>query len=150
MSSTGDKKEYEFEISASFFGHFEYGEIENGLLTARLGVSYSGRQVQIELSLKGKVDLTCDRCLETYQESLDAHYTLYGKFGHSMEQEDIDVFWIPDDQNFIELGPIFFDYINLSLPLKKIHPLDKDGNSLCNGEMIKMLNELGVDIEELE
>lgn len=150
MSSTGDQKEYEFEVGASFFAHFEYGEIEGGLLTAKLGVSYSSRQVQIQLNLKGLVELICDRCLETYEENLDADYTMYGKFGHSNEQEDIDVFWIPDDQNYIELAPILFDYINLSLPLKKVHPQGEDGKSLCDVEMLNRLNELGVESEETE
>lgn len=150
MSSTGDVKDYEFEIDASFFAHFEYGEIENGSLTAKLGVSYSSRQLKIELNLKGTVDLVCDRCLETYKEDLDVNYTLYGKFGHSTEQEDIDVFWIPDGQNYIELAPILFDYINLSLPLKKVHPMDEDGKSLCKKEMLDRLNELGINSEEIE
>ena len=81
MSTSVDVKEYDFEIDSSFFAIFEYGEIEKGKLTAKLGLSYSSRQVQIDLSLKGSVELLCDRCLDSYEEELDASYTIYGKFG---------------------------------------------------------------------
>ncbi len=147
-SSSEELKEYEFKIDDAFFAHFEYGEIEKGDLMARIGAIYSSHQVKLELYLKGKVELICDRCLDTYIEELDTSYTLYGKFGHGADQDDIDVLWIPEDKHYIDLVPVLFDYINLSLPLKKIHPDDEDGNSTCNVEMINRLIDIGIGNEE--
>jgi len=147
-SSSDELKEYELEVDDSFFTHFEYGEVEKGDLMAKVGVTYSSRQVKLNLYLKGNVELTCDRCLDTYIKELDASYILYGKFGHSTDQDDIDVLWIPEDKHYIDLLPVLFDYINLSLPLKKIHPDDEEGNSTCNVEMINRLEDLGINNEE--
>jgi len=147
-SSSDELKEYDFEIDDSFFAHFEYGEIEKGNLLARVGVIFSSRQIKFNLSLKGSVELTCDRCLDTYIEELDVNYVLYGKFGHGTDQDDIDVFWIPDGKNYIDLVPVLFDYINLSLPIKKVHPDDEEGNATCDIEMINRLNDMGVNIED--
>jgi len=147
-SSSSELQEYDFEIDDSFFAHFEYGEIEKGLLKVLVKVNYSNRQIQLDMRINGSVELVCDRCLDSFIEDLDSHYVLYGKFGHGTDQEDIDVIWIPDDKHYIDLVPILFEYINLSLPVKKIHPEDGDGNSLCNIEMISRLEEFNIDQEE--
>ena len=147
-SSSDELTEYEFKVDDAFFAHFEYGEIEKGDLMVMIGVIYSSRQVKLELYLKGNVELICDRCLDTYIAELDISYTLYGKFGHGADQDDIDVLWIPEDKHYIDLVPVLFDYINLSLPLKKIHPDDKGGNSTCNVEMINRLMDIGIGNEE--
>jgi len=139
-----EAREYDFEIDDSFFAYFEYGEIEKGNLIARLDVIFSTRQVQVNLSLKGKVELPCDRCLEVYEQEIDSKYTLYGKFGNNTDQDDMDVFWIPEDKNYIDLVPVLYDYINLSLPLKKVHPADENGISMCNSDMLVRLDELGL------
>ena len=146
--SSRELKEYEFEVDDSFFSHFEYGEIGKGNLLAKVGVVYSSRQVEINLSLKGNLELICDRCLETFIKALDANYVIYGKYGDVSEQDDIDVLWIPEDKHYIDLVPVLFDYINLSLPIKRIHPDDEEGNSSCNIEMIERLNEMGINTED--
>ena len=146
FSSSGTK-EYDFEIDDSFFAHFDYGELEKGNLTAMVKVIYSSRQVQLDVRISGIVELVCDRCLDNFSKRLDSHYILYGKFGHGTDQEDLDVIWIPDDASYIDLAPVLFEYINLSLPLKKIHPEDEDGNSMCNMDMISRLDELNINWE---
>lgn len=144
-SSSIEVREYDFEIDDSFFAHFEYGEIQKGKLTARLAVVNSGRQIRIDLSLKGSVELPCDRCLDIYQQEINAEYVLYGKFGEDAGQDDIDVFWIPEDNNYVDLVPVLYDYINLSLPLKKIHSSGENGESLCNRDMLIRLDEIGIN-----
>jgi len=147
-SSSNEVQEYDFEIDDSFFAHFEYGEIKKGRLQVRVKVIYFHHQIQLDVNIGGIVELVCGRCLDSYSEKLDSHYILYGKFGQGSGQDDLDVVWIPDNKNFIDLVPVLYEYINLSLPLKKIHPKDEEGNSLCNSEMISRLNELNINQEE--
>ena len=147
-SSSSEVREYDFEIDDSFFAHFEYGEIEKGNLKILTKVKPSSRQIELDIIIRGSVELVCDRCLDTFEEKLDTHYVLYGKFGHGTEQEDLDVLLIPDDKHYIDLAPVFFEYINLSLPLKKIHPEDYQGNSLCNSDMVSRLNEINIDQDD--
>lgn len=147
QSSSNEVQEYDFKIDDSFFAHFEYGDIEGGDLQVKIKVIYSSRQIKLDLRIKGDVEIVCDRCLDTYRDNLDANFVLYGKFGHGADEEDIDVIWIPEDRTYIDLIPVFFDYINISLPLRRVHPEDEEGNSLCNVEMINRLKELGVNQE---
>jgi len=137
-------QEYDFEVEESFFRHFEDGEISSGQVKVAARVLKSDSQIRLDLYLTGSIDLVCDRCLDEYQQVLNSKYALYGKFGHAAEQEDLDVFWIPENAAYIDLLPILYEYIILSLPLKRIHPLDSEGTSLCNSEMIKRLEELNI------
>lgn len=138
-------QEYDFEVEESFFRHFEDGEISSGRVKVTARILKSDRQIRLDLNLAGSVDLVCDRCLDDYQQVLDSNYVLYGKFGHAADQEDLDVFRIPENAAYIDLLPVLYEYIILSLPLKRIHPLDSEGNSLCNSEMIRRLEELNIN-----
>jgi uncharacterized metal-binding protein YceD (DUF177 family) len=100
------------------------------------------------MRIEGVVEVACDRCLDNLKINLNSLYTLYGKFGHGTDQEDLDVIWIPDDKHYIDMVPVLYEYINLSLPLKKIHPDNEDGISLCNEEMISRLDEFNVNQED--
>lgn len=141
-------QEYDFEIDDSFFANFEYGEIEKGKLKVLVKGLFSNHQIQLDMRIEGVVEVACDRCLDNLKINLNSLYTLYGKFGHGTDQEDLDVIWIPDDKHYIDMVPVLYEYINLSLPLKKIHPDNEDGISLCNEEMISRLDEFNVNQED--
>jgi len=140
-------QEYDFEIDDSFFAHCDYGGLEKGNLQAKVKVLNSDRQIQLDIHIWGNVELLCDRCLDGFNQEVDSSYVLYGKFGHGTDQEDLDTIWIPDDKHYIDMAPVFYEYIMLSLPLKNIHPTDGNGNSQCNKEMINRLDNLSIDQE---
>jgi uncharacterized metal-binding protein YceD (DUF177 family) len=48
---------------------------------------------------------------------------------------------MPLDEHEIDLVSFFYEYIHLALPIKRIHPDDEKGNSTCNPEMIRKLND---------
>ena len=49
------------------------------------------------------------------------------------------------------MSQFFYEYILLALPIKKIHPDDRNGVSQCDPEMIKKLEEhLTSDIDETD
>jgi uncharacterized metal-binding protein YceD (DUF177 family) len=147
-STSSEVQEYDFEIDDSFFANFEYGEIEKGKLKVLVKGLFSNHQIQLDMRIEGVVEVACDRCLDNLKINLNSLYTLYGKFGHGTDQEDLDVIWIPDDKHYIDMVPVLYEYINLSLPLKKIHPDNEDGISLCNEEMISRLDEFNVNQED--
>ena len=42
----------------------------------------------------------------------------------------------------IDLTQLIFELIVLNIPKKRKHPLNKEGNSTCNKEMIELVGEL--------
>jgi len=41
-----------------------------------------------------------------------------------------------------------YEFIHLALPIRRVHPLDKNGKVDCNPEMIKKLNKLLITEEK--
>ena len=47
----------------------------------------------------------------------------------------------------LDLKQHFYEFIYLALPIKRVHPDDKSGNSTCDPDMLKKLNEHIVEEE---
>ncbi len=140
--------EFDFEVDDSFFTVFEDSELEKGELDVQVIMTKSDHQLQFDIQLRGKVEVTCDRCLDQYEEEIAANYVLYGKYGDGNTEEEYDVVWIPRKEHEIDLAQYIFEYIVLSLPIKKVHPLDGEGNSACNKDMLDRLSEMVVYSDE--
>ena len=50
-----------------------------------------------------------------------------------------EIIYISETENKIGLQQVFFELIVLNLPVKKNHGYDENGKSLCNNEMIELL-----------
>ena len=44
--------------------------------------------------------------------------------------------WLSPNETELPLGQYIYESISLSLPYRKIHPEDANGNSLCNPDML--------------
>jgi uncharacterized metal-binding protein YceD (DUF177 family) len=61
------------------------------------------------------------------------------KLENGVSDED-DLILLPESSTEIDLAPYVYEAIIFSLPMKRIHSNDSNGNSLCNKEMIERLN----------
>ena len=66
------------------------------------------------------------------------HYegTLQVRFSETEKESDGDVMWLSPNETELPLGQYIYESISLSLPYRKIHPEDANGNSLCNPDML--------------
>ena len=62
------------------------------------------------------------------------------KFGDAYYEENEELQIIPEGVNHFDISPFLYEYIHLLLPVRRIHPEDENGNSLCDPEVIKMLD----------
>jgi uncharacterized metal-binding protein YceD (DUF177 family) len=72
---------------------------------------------------------------------LDGRETLIVKFGKDYHEENEEVQIIPEGETHLDVSPFIYEYIHLLMPFRKVHPEDEEGNSLCDPEVIKRINE---------
>lgn len=147
--------DHEYELSAgnTFFEKYPVLEISQGDVAISLLMTKKERMLIFHFSLTGWVELTCDRCLGKYKHHLQGEETLYVKLQNGIEdlvEESEDVVIIPDDWADFDVKHFIYEYIAVLLPMKKVHGTDSNGNSLCDPEMIRILNENKIDEEEAE
>ena len=63
------------------------------------------------------------------------------------EYGDPDILILPIDEHELDLQQHLYEFICLALPIKRIHPDDKSGNSTCDPDMLKRLKELIIEDE---
>ncbi len=131
---------YTFEIDKAFFSNFEYFDTDNGLLNLIVELEKESNLMDFKFHFKGWVELKCDRCLEKFKMDIEDDFRLIVKYADGFEEISDEVITIPNNESSIDLSQYIYEYINLMLPIKKVHPDDEDGNSSCNSDMIDRLN----------
>jgi uncharacterized metal-binding protein YceD (DUF177 family) len=136
-----DEEKFEFLMEDSFFKVYESSEWETGLVKAEVLASKRPDGITLEFYLWGTLTVNCDLCLEAFQHQIKSKQSLFVKYGQIEEELDDDVVVVTRDENQIDLSSFLYEYLLLSIPVKKVHPLGPDGNSGCDQGMIKKLQE---------
>lgn len=134
--------EYEYIISDSFFEAIEYSDVKKGDLKASIKLDNQAGMMQLEFNIQGYVILTCDRCLDEFEFPIQCNDILIVKIGPEPKEESEEVIVIADTEFKLELWQYIYEYISLQIPYRKAHPEDEYGNSTCNEEQIKRIQNL--------
>jgi uncharacterized protein len=132
---------FEFEINEAFFEEFEESEVKEGNLFAHVVIEKRSSLAEMTIRIEGEVRICCDRCLEMFLHPVECENELIVKFGKSVGEDDPDIISLPADAPELDLKQHFYEFILLALPIRRIHPDDSRGESTCDPEMIKKLNE---------
>jgi uncharacterized protein len=127
---------FTFKIDKKFFEGFEYFESETGKVKVALELIKESNLLDLHFYLDGYMNLICDRCLTEFKQPLEGNFRLIIKFGETFSEESDEVVVIPSTESTIDVKQYIFEYINLLLPIKRVHPSEDD----CNPEMIKKLH----------
>lgn len=132
---------FDFEVNDAFFSHFEESEIHKADVKVGIELLKESSMMVLEFSIRGKAEVVCDRCLDTFYLPLDNHYRLIVKFGDDYQEQSDEVIIIPMGDSPLYLGQIIYEYLHLSLPIKKVHPEDANGQSGCNPAIMEALKQ---------
>ena len=139
------KHEFEFDVDDKFFEALEYSEIKKGKLKAQVVLNKKPTFLELDFRIDGYVELMCDRCLEDYKQPVSFEGTLYVKFTDKDVEFDEDVMCLSPSENELDISHYIYESINLSIPLKRVHPDDENGDATCDPEMLEKLNNYKVE-----
>ena len=143
------KHEYDFELGDEFFKIFEQTIINGGNLTAHVVMDKSEHLLNLTFDIKGTVVLTCDRSLEEFEYPVDLTENLIMKFGPENLELDENLVQIVPETQTINVAQHLYDYIVLSVPMKKLHPRFADEETDPEAEGILIFStKTGSDAEE--
>jgi uncharacterized metal-binding protein YceD (DUF177 family) len=135
----------DFEIDKEFFEKVEESEVKEGSLIANVEMDKRSSHLDMLIKVSGSVRISCDRCLEMFSQPVYSNNRLLVKFGKSIEEIDPDILSLPPDTCELDLQQQIYEFIILALPIKRVHPPDKNGKSTCDPVMLKKLEELIVE-----
>jgi uncharacterized metal-binding protein YceD (DUF177 family) len=133
---------YEFIIRNWFFEKFDYSEIKKGRVKIKLLLEKQTKMLFLNFSINGFVNVRCDRCLEYFDYPIKGENELIVKFGKKTSEETDEILILSEYEHQIDISQYIYEFICLLLPMKHIHPVDENGISMCNKNMIKKFEEL--------
>ncbi|PRY05375.1 uncharacterized metal-binding protein YceD (DUF177 family) [Pontibacter ummariensis] len=113
---------YEFELGDAFFDLFGKELIQGGKLLAKVELDKTESLLTFHFDIKGHVRLVCDRSLDEFDHPVDIDQTFRIKYGEENAELDDDLWQITPNTQVISIAQHLYDYIGLSLPMKKLHP----------------------------
>lgn len=135
------KRQFSFEVDDLFFEQFEHSEIKKGKIKVGISMEREEKILILNFLIDGKVELPCDRCYEPFFLPVNGKERLIVKFGDSFHEENEEVQIIPLGETQIDVGPFIYEFVHLLVPVRRVHPEDENGNSQCDPEIIKRIDE---------
>ena len=131
---------FDYDVNKSFIQHFEYSDISD--INAHIHVNFykNNRLFNLEINVQGEVVSSCDRCLDDVNIPIDFTHSLIFKLDNNTDNVDEDIIFLPLDTTEIDLSIYIYEAIVFSIPMRRVHGVNEEGESLCNKEMIDRLN----------
>ncbi|WP_340102623.1 YceD family protein [Rhodohalobacter sp. 8-1] len=113
----------------------DYFDLKDGarLIEADVSISFyrTDHFVKVSFEVNSKVELTCDRSLDTYIDTIEGSFDILFEPGEVEESETVKsaVRQIPSNELVLDIEEEVRDTIILNIPAKKIHPryYDEEG-----------------------
>ncbi len=134
--ATGEHQ-FDFKLDGSFFESYESDLISDADLDVKATVTKGSGHMGMLLEIDGNVTVKCDRCLAdlVIPVSIESPFTIvFSSYSEDADEESDEVIVMDGGATEIELSQMIYDYVNLALPLKKVH---EEGE--CDPEMMEKL-----------
>ena len=136
------KHQFEFKVDDRFFAEFEGSEVEKGKLEVNVELEKRSTYLRLTFSIKGVVELICDRCLENFDFPVESARELLVKFSEKPVEDEAELIYLHPTDFQVEAAQYIYEFVILSLPIRRVHPDGKNGVSMCDPVMLKKLEEL--------
>lgn len=118
--------QFHFEFGDEFFQRFDAGLVDHGQFTADVSLDKRETFIGAHFAIKGSAQLICDRSLEGFDYPIELNERIIFKFGDEDREVSEELIIIPRGTDSLELGQYIYEFIGLSIPMKKLHPKFRD------------------------
>ncbi len=136
---------FDYKVDAEFFGLLENSLYEDGNIDVLVDLTKSMQLMVFVIKARGTLVSVCDNCLEPIDVPVNAEYKLFVKFGEEYDEPSDDVIVLPHEEHEINLAKVLYDVIVTSVSIRHVHQADENGNSTCDPEMLRKLEQYVVN-----
>ncbi|MBQ7511342.1 MAG: DUF177 domain-containing protein [Prevotella sp.] len=126
----------EYTLDDGYFEALDGSQLEHGTLHVSVSIRKMTGFFELLFHTEGTVTVTCDRCLDDMEQSVEADNKLIVKFGVAYAEDD-DTVTIDEQEGMLDVSWLIYEFIMLAIPIKHVHAPGK-----CNSAMTRKLEEL--------
>jgi len=128
---------FSFSLGDEFLQAYGQGYLPGGQFSADVVLDKHETFIEADFRIRGTIKLTCDRCLEAFDFPLDIEKKVLFKYGEEDTELTDEIIMISRERTSLELGQLIYEFIVLSIPMKKLHPRFQDeDDDESEGKMI--------------
>ncbi|MFI3314488.1 MAG: DUF177 domain-containing protein [Rikenellaceae bacterium] len=135
---------FSYECDSEFFSRLSGGMYERGDCHVDIELHKGANLVTLNIEINGDLECECDRCLDMFMVNIEYSGSLFVKFSQevgnptfdSEADAECDILWMNPADSHIDLEQYIYESVVLSLPNRRVHPNDENGNSLCDKDML--------------
>jgi len=143
---------FEYQITDSFFENYGPQDFSDCNATVKLLLDKKSNFFLLKFEIGGKVTVNCDRCGQPFElqlwDDFDQVVKMVDNPDEMNEDEDPDVAYISKTESHLNVAEWIYEFINLSIPMQRIHPDDSTGKSGCDPKVLEMLDQMNRQANE--
>jgi uncharacterized metal-binding protein YceD (DUF177 family) len=129
--------EFNYEIDDRFFEEYGEQDFRDCKATVKLLLEKTTNFMMLRFQVGGSVRVVCDRCSSDLPLNLFEDFTVTVKGVENPEEmneseEDPDVFYISRGESHLQVAPMIYEFINLSVPTQKECEYENMDGPYCN------------------
>lgn len=115
------KNVFDYELDSKYFDAIDGDEVKKGNVKAKVVVKKISSGYELNFTLKGVVQVPCDRCLDDMDLDVDCQDRLIVKLGAEYSEESDEIVIIPEEDGEINVAWFLYEFIALNIPIKHVH-----------------------------
>ncbi len=130
-----DAETHEFLLDNLFFADIDGPEVQKGRLKVVLNLKKTLHAFELNFQIEGVAYVPCDRCLDDVEIPIATSEKLIVKLGSEHGSEGDNIIIVPEDEGYINVAWLIYEFIALAIPMKHVHAPGK-----CNKAVTGKLN----------
>jgi uncharacterized metal-binding protein YceD (DUF177 family) len=120
---------FEYEVTYALWESFGQEIVSDASANIHVTLRKGTQMLQLVMLAKGWLEIECDRTLKKFKHNFQFEQELVYKFGDQYQELTDTVLVIERGTEILELNQIFYDYLMLQVPMRKVHPdvIDQEG-----------------------
>ncbi|MFZ1808809.1 MAG: DUF177 domain-containing protein [Cyclobacteriaceae bacterium] len=127
---------FSFELGDEFLQHYGQGYLPSGHFSVEVVLDKHETFIEADFKIEGIAKLTCDRSLDPFDFPIQQENRILFKYGEEDKELTDEIILINRDRVSLDLGQFIYEFIVLSIPMKRLHPRFKDEDESGEGKMV--------------
>ena len=136
---------FSYSLGDAFLQQYGQGYLPGGEFTVEIVLDKHETFIEADIKITGTTKLTCDRSLEVFDFPIEVEKRFLFKYGEEDAELTDEIILISRERSNLDLGQLVYEFIGLSIPIKKLHPRFLDEEEDDDSEEGKMIYSSSTD-----
>lgn len=134
---------FDYQVDKKFLKHFETALVQEANIEVHLTMLKFFNSLELNFEISGTVLTPCDVCVEEFDFPIEGMEQIIVKIVNEIpsENDESNVIYLEESSNSINIAEMLYELIILSIPMRKVHPSDENGEPTCDPSILKYLEE---------